>query len=308
MTDSHSAHGGETRPIILVTGATGAQGGSVARFLLERGRFAVRALTRNPDSPAAQALAAAGAEVVRGDLDDVESVKAAVAGCYGVFGLTNFWEHFGKELEHGNNLIDAVAASDVQHFVLSTLPSYHALSGGELTVPHCDMKAVLESRTRELGLPATFVHVAFYYENFATYFPPQPQEDGSFAFGFPQGDTPLAAVSVADVGGVVAGIFEQRDRFLGQKVGVVGDDLPVAAYADSMSRGTGRRIAYGHVPREVFAAFPFPGAEELANMFDTQRRFIPQRTADVTISRELHPGMRTFDGWMSQEGAALLAS
>jgi uncharacterized protein YbjT (DUF2867 family) len=308
MTDIHDAGNGETRPIILVTGATGAQGGSVARFLLERGRFAVRALTRNPDSAAAQALTAAGAEVVRGDLDDPASLKAAMAGCYGVFGLTNFWEHFGKELEQGNHLIDAVAASGVQHFVLSTLPSYHALTGGELETPHCDIKAALEQRTRELGLPATFVHVAFYYENFATFFPPQPQEDGSFAFGFPQGDTPLAAVSVADVGGVVARIFEERDRFLGQKVGVVGDDLPVAAYADAMSRGTGRRIAYAHVPREVFAAFPFPGAEELANMFDTQRRFIPHRSADVAISRELHPGTRTFDAWMRAEGAALLAN
>ncbi|HET6762938.1 MAG TPA: NmrA/HSCARG family protein [Longimicrobiaceae bacterium] len=308
MTDSHSANGADPRPLILVTGATGAQGGSVARFLLQRGHFAVRALTRNPGSPAAQALAAAGAEVVQGDLGDPASLKAAVAGCYGVFGLTNFWEHFGGELEHGNNLIDAVAAAGVQHFVLSTLPSYHGLSGGELSVPHCDMKAVLESRTRELGLPATFVHVAFYYENFATYFPPQRQEDGSYAFGFPQGDTPLAAVSVEDVGGVVARIFEQRDRFLGQKVGVVGDDLPVAAYAESMSRGTGRRTVYSHVPREVFASYGFPGAEELANMFETQRRFIPQRTADVAISRELHPGVRTFDAWMSAEGAALLAN
>jgi uncharacterized protein YbjT (DUF2867 family) len=291
------------RPLILVTGATGAQGGSVARHLLARGRFAVRALTRNPDSPAAKALRDAGAEIVRGDLDDREALRAAVEGCYGVFGLTNFWEHFHAEERHGANLIEAVAASDVQHFVMSTLPSYLALNGGELPVPHCDIKARLEEQARAAGLPVTFVHVAFYYENFGTFFPPQPTGDGGYAFGFPQGDTPLAAVSVEDVGGVVASIFEQRDRFLGQKVGVVGDDLPCAAYAASMSRRTGRSIAYGHVPREVFAGFGFPGAEELANMFDTQRRFIPQRTADVEISRELYPGMRTFDTWMEQEGS-----
>jgi uncharacterized protein YbjT (DUF2867 family) len=308
MTITNAADGGPSKPIILVTGATGAQGGSVARFLLQRGQFAVRALTRNPDSAAAQALREAGAEVVRGDLGDRASVDAALEGCYGVFGVTNFWEHFGGEVEHGNNLIDAVAAAGVQHFVFSTLPDYHALSSGELSVPHCDIKAALERRVREMGLPATFVHVAFYYENFATFFPPQPQEDGSFGIGFPQGDTPLAAVSVEDVGGVVAAIFEQRDRFLGQKVGVVGDDLPVHAYADAMSRGTGRRIAYQHVPREVFASFGFPGAEELANMFDCQRRFIPQRTADAAISRELNPGMRTFDTWMGAEGKELLAA
>jgi uncharacterized protein YbjT (DUF2867 family) len=292
---------------ILVTGATGAQGGSVARFLLSRGTFAVRALTRNPDSDAARALAAAGAEVVRGDLGDRASLGAALDGCYGVFGLTSFWEHFGQEMEHGTNLVEAVAASAVEHFVLSTLRDYFALTGGELRVPHCDMKAALERMAREKGLPATFVHVAFYYENFATFFPPQPGEDGGYHFGFPQGDTPLAAVSVDDVGGVVAAIFEQRDRFLGTTVGVVGDDLPAGAYAEAMSRATGRRIRYGHVPREVYAEFGFPGAEELANMFDAQRRFIPQRAADLAMSRELYPGVRTFDAWAADASERLLA-
>jgi len=292
---------------ILVTGATGAQGGSVARALLARG-FAVRALTRTPASDAAVALADAGAEVVRGDLGDRDTLAAAVEGCDGVFGLTNFWEHFGQEMEHGNNLIDAVAASAVRHFVTSTLPSYHALSGGELAVPHCDIKAQLEERTRALGIPATFVHVAFYYENFQSWFAPRAQADGTLGFGFPQGDTPLAAVSVEDVGGVVASIFEQRERFLGKTVGVVGDNLPCAEYADAMSRLTGRRVVYQHIPREVFASFGFPGAEELANMFDCQRRFIPERKADVALSRELFPRIRTFDEWLAGHAESLLAA
>src|SRR5215212_1913995 len=92
------------RKKILVFGATGAQGGSVARNLLARGRFDVRAITRKADSPAAQALRELGAELVQGDLDDPASLRAALEGCYGAFGVTNFWEHFAKEREQGHNL------------------------------------------------------------------------------------------------------------------------------------------------------------------------------------------------------------
>ena len=292
------------RPTILVTGATGAQGGSVARHLLADGRWRVRALTRRPDAAAALALRGAGAEVVAGDLGDPASLGPALAGCAGVFGVTNFWEHYGDEAVHGRNLVDAVAAAGVPHFVSSTLASYHALSGGELRVPHCDLKAELEQYAVERGVPVTFVHVAFYYENFLSYFPPRPQGDG-YGIGFPQGDTPLAAVSVEDVGGVVAPLFARPDEFRGRTVGVVGDDRPVSAYAEVMGRVLGRRVAYQHVPREVYAAFGFPGAEELADMFDVQRRFVPSRRRDLEESRALFPGIRTFDAWAAENGAQL---
>ena len=285
---------------ILVTGATGAQGGSVARHLLRNGAYAVRCLTRNPDSEKATALKGAGAEIVRGDLDDPASLRAALDGCQAVFGVTNFWEHFDREYAQGMNLIDAVAeAGGVEHFVFSTLPSYKKISGGELEAPHCDIKGQLEEETQERGLPATFVHVAFYYENFLTFFPPQKQADGTFAFGFPQGDTPLATYAVEDTGGVVAAILEQPEAYRGKTVGVVGDDLPPAEYARTMTRVLGKPVIYNCVPREVFAAFGFPGAEDLANMFDVQRRFIPNRAADLAESRRLYPAMQTFEAWLS---------
>src|SRR5690348_14939899 len=104
---------------ILVIGATGAQGGSVASHLLSGGKFHVRCLTRNPASDRAVALRSAGAEIVRGDLDDPITLRAAMAGCYGVFGVTNFWEHFQREQQHGRNLIEAVAAAGIAHFVFS---------------------------------------------------------------------------------------------------------------------------------------------------------------------------------------------
>ena len=167
-------------------------------------------------------------------------------------------------------------------------------------MPHCDIKGRLEDYTRERGLPVTFVHVAFYYENFVSYFAPQPQEDGSYVIGLPQGDTPLAAVSVEDVGGVVAPLFARPDEFAGRTVGIVGDDRPVSAYAEAMGDALGQRVAYRHVPREVFAAFGFTGAEEMANMFDVQRRFIPTRRAHLEESRALYPGIRPFEAWITE--------
>jgi uncharacterized protein YbjT (DUF2867 family) len=293
------------RKTVLVTGATGAQGGSVARHLLEGNGFTIRCLTRNPNSDKAQALAAIGADVIQGDLDDRSSLDTALAGCEGVFGVTNFWEHFDREAQHGKHLIDAVADSNVSHLVLSTLPDAYDLSGQKLEVPHFDIKARLERYARGKDIGATFVHVAFYYENFLSFFPPQKQEDGSYAFGFPQGDTRLAAVAVEDVGGVVTPIFKDPAKFRGRVVGIVGDDRPPAEYAKLMSDALGKQIVYNYIPRETFATFEFPGAEDLANMFEFNRLYIPNRRADLDECRALYPAMQPFDKWVSANWARL---
>ena len=286
------------RPIILVTGATGAQGGSVAHTLLSGNKFAVRALTRDKHSAKAKALALAGAEIVEGTLDDIESLKQAMKGCYGVFGVTSFWEHFEKEYQHGKNLVDAVHASGIQHFVFSTLPDYNQLSKGELSVPHCDIKGQLQEYTKSLLIPATFVHIAFYYENFLSFFPLQKGADDHYYFGFPQGDTKLSMVSVEDMGGVVAPIFDFPQEYLGRTVGSVGEDKNCTEYAAIMSKVFGKDIRYNHVPKETYAAFGFPGAEELANMFDVQSRFICNRELHLIETYGLHPATQTFESWL----------
>jgi uncharacterized protein YbjT (DUF2867 family) len=292
---------------ILVFGATGAQGGSVARNLLARGRFAVRALTRNGSSAAAQELRALGAEIVEGDLDDIESLRKAVEGCYGVYGVTNFWEHFAKEEQQGRNLVEAVAEADVKHFIFSTLPPIAKETGGKLRSPHFDLKAEHEEYARKLGIPSTFVHVPFYYENFLYFFPPRPAGEGTFAFGFPQGDTPLAAMSVEDVGHVVAPMFEQPDIFVGKVIKLAGDQLPAAKYAEVMSLRTGADIRYNYVPREVFAALGFPGAEDLADMFEYYRLHIPSRARDIETSRALAPELQSFQTWVARNEDKLRA-
>lgn len=283
---------------ILVTGATGAQGGSVARHLLKGGEFRVRCLTRHAQSAKAAALAQAGAEVVQGDLADRQSIERALDGCWGCFGVTNFWEHFERERDHGRNLIEAVKAVRVEHFVLSTLPGAKKISGGAIAVPHFDIKAELEQYARDLRLGATFTHAAFYFENFLTYFPLQQQPDGALAFGFPQGETKLAGVAVDDIGGVTAAIFRRREEFRDRVVGIVGDDLSGKDYARIMTRALGRTVAYNYIPREVFASFGFPGAQELADMFEFNRLYIPERRAEMVESHALYPGVQSFEVWM----------
>jgi uncharacterized protein YbjT (DUF2867 family) len=289
----------EQKPIILVTGATGGQGGSVARYLLQTNRYSVRALTRHPESEKALALKEAGAEIIKGDLADKDLLQHAVKDCYGVYGVTNFWEHFEREYDHGMNLIEAVKNSDVQHFVFSTLPSAVKTSNGQFSVPHLDIKAELEDYARRLKIPATFVHVAFYYENFLTFFPPQLGEDGKWHIALPQGETNLAGVAVEDIGGVITSIFNAPEEFIQKVVGIAGDDISLKAYTSTMTKILQRTYVYDYVPYKTYASFPFPGASELANMFEFNRLYIPERKLDVELSKKLSPSIRSFESWLA---------
>jgi uncharacterized protein YbjT (DUF2867 family) len=292
---------------ILVTGGTGAQGGSVARTLLAENNFTVRILTRNPQSEKALALQQAGAEVAAGDMDSMQSLLAAMEGCYGVYGVTNFWEHFGGEYQQGVNLIDAVKQSGIEHFVLHTLPGYSKLSSGKYPTPHCDIKAALQEYTISMGINASFVQIPFYYENFFSFFPPQPVDENTFAFGFPQGDTKLAMVSIEDLGSVVAAIFNNPTEYKGRVIGPVGADDTCAAYAAIMSKVLNMDICYNYIERDVYAASGFPGAEELANMFEVQRLYITSRQADLLESLALNPAMQSFEDWVTKHKERFMA-
>jgi uncharacterized protein YbjT (DUF2867 family) len=282
---------------ILVTGATGAQGGSVADFLLKSGNYSVRVLTRDASSEKAMNLKDKGAEVVEGTMDDVNSLIEAMKDCYGVFGVTSFWEHFQKEYDHGKNLIDAVSKSNIEHFVFSSLPGVKKISNGKYEAPHLDIKAELEDYSKSLNLKATYVHAAFYYENFYTFFPPQKQEDGSFSFGYPQ-ENNLRAISIEDLGGIVLYVFDHPSEFMGKTFFAAGDALTSAEYAAVMSEALDKKVVFNFIPQDVFAGFGFPGAEDLAGMFAFQQEFLPGPHTDPDESRKLYPELKTFKQWM----------
>jgi uncharacterized protein YbjT (DUF2867 family) len=210
-----------------------------------------------------------------------------MSGCYGVYGVTNFWEHFEGEYEHGINLVDAAADAGIGHLVFSALPSVHHLTNGELDVPHFELKARVEAYARSLGLPATFVHLAYYFDNFLAWFAPQPQDDGTWVFGFPQGDTRLAGIAAEDVGGAVAPIFERRDEFLGKAIYLVGDDLPPAEYAEIMSR-----VSWEVRPVRARAAGGFRGVR-LPGCGRPRRhvRVLPDSGARASCGPGAHPGV-----------------
>src|SRR5688572_30377023 len=165
------------KKIIAVTGATGAQGGGLVRAILAdpNGGFAVRAITRDPSGDKGKALAAAGAEVVAANLDDVESLKKAFAGVHGVYGVTNFWEHFSaeKEKEQAKNIAEAAKAAGVKHVVWSTLEDTRKfmpaddkrmpILQGKYRVPHFDAKAEADAFFQ--GVPTTFLLTTFYWDN-----------------------------------------------------------------------------------------------------------------------------------------------
>ncbi|HEX6308659.1 MAG TPA: NmrA/HSCARG family protein [Longimicrobiales bacterium] len=285
------------RKTILVTGATGAQGGSVARELLRRGSFRVRALTRTIATAEARTLRSLGVDVVRGDLFDVDSVIDAMDGCHGVFGVTSYWEHFEREEELGTNLVDAAAETGIEHLVLSTQPPVHEVTDGELSVPEFDLKARTAERARRLGIPTTFVRPAFFYENFTTLFAPQRQPDGTYLFGFPQGDAPLAAFAAEDTGGLVAAVFDRRDEYLDRTLDLAGDEATADHYARVMSRASGRLIRFRDVPRDVFAAYAFRGARELADRFTYYRTAVPSRAQEIARGRDLYPSLQSFEQW-----------
>ncbi|MET9383874.1 NmrA/HSCARG family protein [Streptomyces sp. NPDC002928] len=284
------------RPLVLVTGATGAQGGSVARHLLRSGRWAVRAVTRDPRSAAVGALAASGADVVACDLTDGRQVRRAVAGVRAAFLVTDYWSLKEREYEAARTTADALLSAGAETLVHSSLPEAHRRSGGKLFLPHHDGKARLEAELRGRGAPVVTVHLSTYYENWpARRLRRQP--DGSLAFALPHGDTPLPAVSVADLGPMVAAVLAAGRTMHGEVVKVVGDLLPPAAYAAALTRALGVPVAYRDVPYETYRELPLPNARAIADMLEFTRRHPDVTAADVARARSLHPGMRTFGDW-----------
>jgi uncharacterized protein YbjT (DUF2867 family) len=305
------------KKIIAVVGATGAQGGGLIRAILadREGPFTARALTRNPESENARALADAGAEVVQADLDDEASLERAFAGAYGVFALTNFWEHFSpdKELAQAANMAHAAKAAGVKHVIWSTLEDtrrWVPLSDdrmptlqGRYKVPHFDAKGEADQIFRDAGVPTTFLLTAFYWDNLI-YFGSGPQKgpDGRLALTFPMDDKKLPAIAVDDIGKAAYAIFKRGDEFIGKTVGIAGEHLSGQEMADALSRALGRKIVYNPVTPETYRSFGFPAADDLGNMFQFKRDFNEyyRGARSIDFSRELNPELQSFEAWLAR--------
>jgi len=308
--------------IIAVTGATGAQGGGVIRAILAHpeGGFSARAITRNPDSDQAMALAALGVEVVKADLDDEASLARAFAGAYGAFCITNFWEHFSpdKEIEQAGNLARAAKSAGVSHVIWSTLEDVRDFVPLEddrmptimdhYKVPHFDAKGEANHLFTDAGVPTTFLNTAFYWDNLIYFgMGPKPGEDGTLAITFPLGDAKLAGIAGGDIGGCAYGVFAAGNEFIGKTVGIAGGHLSGQEMADSLSKALGREVRYNAVSPDVYRSFGFPAAEELGNMFQFNAEFSDQYCAarNIDATRKLNPDLQSFDKWLEENASKI---
>ncbi|MGD8700424.1 MAG: NmrA/HSCARG family protein [Gemmatimonadales bacterium] len=302
---------------IAVLGATGAQGGGLVRAILSDpdGEFTVRALTRNPDSEKAKALAELGAEVVAADVDDADSLAKAFEGAHGAFCVTFYWEHFSpeKELAQARNMAEAADRAGVEHVIWSTLENtrnWVPLDDDRMPtlmdnykVPHFDAKGEADDIFRAVGVPTTFLLTSFYWDNFIHFGSgPQRGPDGKLALTFPIDDAKLPGIAAEDIGKCAYALFERGNEFAGKTVAISGDQLTGSEMAEAMSQALGQEIAYNAVPPEVYRSLDFPGADDLGNMFQFKRDFNEYfcGVRDPEFARSLNPSLQTFEQWLSQ--------
>jgi len=304
------------KKIIAVVGSTGAQGGGLARAILSdpNGGFAVRAITRDTKSDKAKALAKMGAEVVTGDVDDVESLKRAFAGAYGAYCVTFFWAHFSpkKEIDNAKAMATAAKHAGIKHAIWSTFEDtrkWVPLTDKRMPtlkekykVPHFDAKAEADHFFTDLGVPTTFLLTSFYWDNFI-YFGMGPKKgpDGNFAVTFPMGDKKLPGMAAEDIGKCAYGIFKKGKEFIGKTVGISGEQLTGAQMAATFTKILGKNVRYNEVPPDVYRSFGFPGADDLGNMFQIKRDFekLYCGARSVEFSRSLNPSLQNFESWLA---------
>jgi uncharacterized protein YbjT (DUF2867 family) len=308
--------------IITVFGATGAQGGGLARAILSdpEQRFRLRAVTRKPASPAAVALRRQGAEVVVADLDDGASVRRALDGAHGAFCVTSFWEHGSpeKELAQAHTMAQGALDAGTQHVVWSTLEDTREFvplgSGrmpvlmGKYNVPHFDGKGEANAAFIDRGVPTTLLYTSFYWDNLV-HFGMQPQRaaDGTLGFVLPMGAARLPGIAAADIGACVFGVFARGTELIGKSIGIAGEHLSGAQMAEQLTLALGERVKHIALTPHDYAALGFPGADDLANMFqfktEFERMYCASRNVDCT--RELHPGTQSFAQWLAANAARM---
>ncbi len=304
------------KKIIAVAGATGAQGGGLVRAIQSDpdGGFQARALTRDPESAKAAALAALGAEVVAADLDDPASVEAAFEGAYGAYCVTFFWDHFSPEREGAQaaNMAAAAKKANLRHTIWSTLEDsrrFLALDDprmptlqGKYKVPHFAAKGESDRFFAATGLPVTNLLTSFYWDNLISFgMGPRAGADGNLVFAFPMGDRKLPGIAAEDIGRCAYGIFKAGPSAVPGTVGIAGQHLSGAEMAASLSRALGREAVYAPVPFDVYRGLGFPGADDLGNMFQFNHDFanVFGAARDVEVSRRLNPALQDFDAWLA---------
>ncbi|CAN5476146.1 NmrA/HSCARG family protein [soil metagenome] len=305
------------KKIITVFGATGAQGGGLARAILndKNSEFSVRAVTRDANSDKAKELEKLGAEIVTADIDNPDSMKKALAGAYGAYFVTFFWNHFSaeKETEEAKNMAAAAKDAGLKHVIWSTLEDTRILVPldddrmptlkEKYKVPHFDGKGEADHFFTDARLPVTFLIASFYWDNLI-YFGMGPKKDGNgkYAFTLPMGKEKMAGIASEDIGKTAYGIFKKGTNLAAKRIGVAGDQLTGDEMADKLSKALDKEVYYNEITPEIYRGFGFPGADDLGNMFQIYRDFADECNGirNVKYSKELNPELQSFEMWLAE--------
>ena len=272
---------------ILVTGATGRQGGAAARHLREKG-LSVRALTRDPNTDTARALVGRGTEVVKGDLDDKASVGRALDGVQGVYSVQASSADQGVEGEvrQGILLADEAKRNDVRHFVYSSVAS----ADGNTGVPHFESKNRVEQHIRNTGMRHTILRPVFFMENLLAM---RPQvEQGVLSYPIAP-ETRLQMVAVDDIGGMVAAAFDKPGHWQGRTVELAGDELSMSELAEAFTRMEGREVRYQQMPWDEFEKKIGADRTTMFRWFESTGYHV-----DIPGLRREYPALTSFERWL----------
>ncbi|MFI9254944.1 NmrA/HSCARG family protein [Streptomyces sp. NPDC053069] len=286
-----------SNPTVLVTGATGLQGGATARQLLAAG-WQVRALVRDPAAPRAQALVQAGAETVPGDMGNRPSLDSAMRGVHGVFSVQPTVGYPGTpagftvedEIHLGMNVIEAAIDADVRHLVYASVAGAERSTG----IRRWESKWHIEGRIGALGLPATILRPVRFMENH--FDPTLGVHDGVLADVI-KPEVPVQLIAGTDIGAFAALAFTNPDQYIGQALEIAGDELTLPQIVDAISRTTGVAITYRAIPREVLTGLD-PDARAGYDFANHKGGW----QADIPKLRSLHPALMDFDTWLRKEG------
>jgi uncharacterized protein YbjT (DUF2867 family) len=273
---------------VLVTGATGQQGGAVARLLLKRGHR-VRGFTRKADSPAARQLERLGAELAIGSFDDSASIERAAEGVDAVYAMATPYEA-GVEVEtrQGITVVDAVKAAGVEYLLYSSVASADQNTG----IPHFDSKYKIEQHIQSLDIPYTIIGPVFFFENLFSPWVSLDLQEGTLAQPLPAGRT-LQQVALEDIAGFAALVLENREQFLGKRIDIASDELTFPGVAEILSTILGSKIEYTEFPLENLRA----QNEDGAIMYEWFDRV--GYSVDIEALRRDYPevGWHTYEEW-----------
>ncbi|QVQ54169.1 NmrA/HSCARG family protein [Spiractinospora alimapuensis] len=294
----------DARPKVLVTGATGQQGGAAATHLLAAG-WDVHALVRTPESAAATRLARAGATLVAGDIESPETLDQAMRPVSAVFAVTPNETDPAREIRQGTNLVDAAVRQDVRHFVFASVGAAERSTG----LPFWESKWEIERHLDASGIPATVLRPVRFMENHTVRAPLGGIDDGELVHVFAP-DVPVQLIAVDDIGAFVALALDHPEEYVGQAIELAGDELPSTRIVELISEATGHPVTY----RQWTGESSGMGAElddahapvlRLAEELSAERGLWQ---ADIPALRARHPHLKDFPTWLARGGAQRIAA